>query len=164
MIVQANTAPREWLHSKQCFAATVIAAVENLRDNSELSDFEFRDHVSAVHLMADDYLFDGTMTCTCVRTCRAVPQKGRWECDTSVDGRFDLWCNDCLSAGISNAIWANDFEMARVLAYALWSRWDTEELLHQRYLSGIHARQYVFDYAAIDELTLINMILRDRSH
>jgi hypothetical protein len=164
MFNDPTPAPREWLHTKRCFAATVIAAVENLRDNSELTDFEFRDHVSTVARMADDYLHDGTMTCACPRTCLSNPQKLRWECDTSVDGRLDLWCNDCLARGIEDAVMAGDFAHVHALAGALWSRWTTADLLHQRYLSSISARRYDLDFAAIEEVQLINAILRQRSY
>jgi hypothetical protein len=58
--------PAEFLHSRACLAAAVIAAVENLRDEDRQTDLAFRlalqDNVLAV---ADGYLADGLMFCRC---------------------------------------------------------------------------------------------------
>lgn len=54
------------MHSKQCLAAAIIAAVENLRDAADSSfDFRIAAQEDAFIIEADGYLSDGTMTCTC---------------------------------------------------------------------------------------------------
>jgi hypothetical protein len=55
------------MHTKRCLAAAIIAAVENLRDDAEETDFEFRIAMQDnYHLtLADDYLNTGLMPCTC---------------------------------------------------------------------------------------------------
>jgi hypothetical protein len=60
--------PREWLHTKECLAEALIAAIENARDSDTgYSDFEFRIALQNNELLewADDYLADGTKTCIC---------------------------------------------------------------------------------------------------
>lgn len=55
------------MHSKRCLAASIIAAVENLRDMEFQTDHDFRIEVQKNTPLewADSYLNDGTMTCTC---------------------------------------------------------------------------------------------------
>lgn len=73
---------REYLHSKQCLAKALIAAIENLRDQ-DYTDYDFRlDVQNNVSLQtADDYLFDGTTDCICpeneiILTLRQMHQEG----------------------------------------------------------------------------------------
>lgn len=55
------------MHSKRCLAASIIAAVENIRDREDGTDHSFRIAVQNNEMLteADSYLKDGTMTCTC---------------------------------------------------------------------------------------------------
>lgn len=55
------------MHQKKCLAAAIIAAVENMRDNEEASDFDFRivAQDNTFLTMADEYLDEGMMTCQC---------------------------------------------------------------------------------------------------
>lgn len=54
-------------HTKECLAASVIAAIQNLRDMEGVTDFDFRIMMQDNKMLteADGYLSDGTMTCTC---------------------------------------------------------------------------------------------------
>jgi hypothetical protein len=67
VVLSQNNERQTIMHSKRCLAASIIAAVENLRDAEGVDDFSFRiDVQNNVPLTwADGYLNDGTMTCSC---------------------------------------------------------------------------------------------------
>lgn len=54
-------------HTRRCLAKAVIAAVENLRDSSEESDYSFRLALQQNYplLLADQYLGTGMTECLC---------------------------------------------------------------------------------------------------
>jgi hypothetical protein len=59
--------PREYLHTKRCYARALICALENLRDNEGVSDHEFASTVQtpdSIRFEADMYLYTGTCSCT----------------------------------------------------------------------------------------------------
>ena len=55
------------MHSKRCLAASIITAVENIRDREDGDDHSFRIAVQNNEMLneADSYLTDGTMPCSC---------------------------------------------------------------------------------------------------
>jgi hypothetical protein len=73
MFVEPEGAERKRLwyklegHTKQCYAEALISAVQNFRDNEEMTDFDFRVRVQDGSLKeeAQGYLNDGLQTCTC---------------------------------------------------------------------------------------------------
>jgi hypothetical protein len=72
--------PVEWLHDKHCYAQAVISAVQNIRDNPNVSSLDFALDVqeSGLRDVARGYLNDGLQTCTCIpsMTCGQAP----WLC------------------------------------------------------------------------------------
>lgn len=63
--------PAEWLHEKRCFANALICAVENYRDNEDISQFTFAISAQdgAFNQEAQSYLETGLADCTCEWTC-----------------------------------------------------------------------------------------------
>lgn len=59
------------LHSKRCLAQAIISAVENARDEQGQTDHGFRILMQDNRALqwADEYLNDGTQTCTCGAWC-----------------------------------------------------------------------------------------------
>lgn len=55
------------MHSKRCLAESLISAVQNMRDDKDVTDHDFRIIVQDNDLLpiADDYLRSGLQTCTC---------------------------------------------------------------------------------------------------
>ena len=55
------------MHTRRCLAAAAICALENMRDDEYMSDFDFRIAVqdNQTLTLADGYLADGTFTCKC---------------------------------------------------------------------------------------------------
>jgi hypothetical protein len=58
-------------HVKECLASALIVAIQNLRDDSFLTDTDFRVSAQANDMLAaaDAYLAEGMTTCLC-------PEKG----------------------------------------------------------------------------------------
>ena len=78
--------PVEYDHDRRCYAASVIAVVENFRDDENMSIHEVRVKMQdgSVHREACGYLVDGIMPCACEVTC--------------VNGLPPWWChpaNEC---------------------------------------------------------------------
>jgi hypothetical protein len=67
VVLSQNNERQTIMHSKRCLAASIIAAVENLRDAEGVDDFEFRIEVQKNTPLewADSYLSDATMPCSC---------------------------------------------------------------------------------------------------
>lgn len=55
------------MHRRHCLAEAIISAVQNVRDESGMSDFDFRILAQENRFlpMADDYLETRLQTCTC---------------------------------------------------------------------------------------------------
>ena len=55
------------MHTKVCLASAVISAIQNLRDEEGMSDFEFRIAMqnNVPLARADGYLTDGLSNCNC---------------------------------------------------------------------------------------------------
>lgn len=59
--------PAEHLHTKACLASALIRVIENIRDDAEETDLEFRLAAQDNYLLtiADEYLLSGIATCRC---------------------------------------------------------------------------------------------------
>jgi hypothetical protein len=57
----------EHMHTRRCLGASMIAVIENWRDDTSITDHEFALHVQNNGILeeAQSYLNDGVMTCTC---------------------------------------------------------------------------------------------------
>jgi hypothetical protein len=111
MFTNQEPRPAEWLHSRKCLAAAVIAAVENLRDEEGSSDLAFRLAMQDGPLaVADGYLADGLMTCICPEpeTCGATyPPLAYVSCTLPAGHAGDH--EDSASDAPSTLAWAEPF-------------------------------------------------------
>ena len=71
------------MHTKKCLAAAMISYIQNIRDDENISDYDFRIVAQEnVLFYADDYLNTELQTCICKtdfeKEVSIVVAKGRW--------------------------------------------------------------------------------------
>lgn len=117
MFINSPLPSVEWDHDKSCYAEAVIAAVQNLRDDESIGRFDFAmavqggGHETDLKNVAIGYLLDGTMTCTCRRTCKhGLPP---WECRPAIQcdrcNRDDLFGLTNEQSPVCSPCWEKEY-------------------------------------------------------